>query len=71
MNYQKHNLKKKKLNLHHQPQSVGTQLVENYSLDSPILKLEYGNHKDTKIEKKIEKNIIYIFIFINYYTYNL
>jgi len=60
MNYQKLNLKKKKLNLHQVLQSVGTQPVKNYSLDSLTQKLEYGNHKETiKTEKIKNKFIIY------------
>lgn len=43
MNYQKHNQRKKKLNMHQVHQSVGTQLVENYLQDSPMEKLEFGN----------------------------
>jgi hypothetical protein len=61
MNYQKLNQKKKKLNIHQLLLFVGTQLVKNYSLDSQIQKLEFGNHKDyTKIEKK--KYIFYNFV---------
>lgn len=58
MNYQKHNQKKKKPNSQLLLQFVGTQLVKNYSLDSPIIKLEFGKLKEYIKTEKINNDIL-------------
>lgn len=52
--------------MHHQPQSVGTQPEENYSLDSPMEKSEYGNHKEQPTKNE-EINDIILFIILLLY----
>ncbi len=62
-------MKRKKPNTTQPLQFVGTQLEENYLLDSLMEKLEFGSHKEEprneKFKKKLLFNIFLIFVLIN------